>query len=184
MTKHDSKDEEILAGAPNNTWMAYSQDNDIYVTPLDNGNYLFKTSGATKSWVGNKLGFTRSQSDIVELVELRKKNAELENQNSINEHLTHENLELSGRIAELERENLKALGWIAKAMMQGLNEVDCSDELLKIIAKRDLEQQAKGSDDFYDYLESIENMYIPSDYISDFKKILSEQAKQLEDGTR
>jgi len=55
---------------------------------------------------------------------------------------------LSGRIAELERENLKALGWIAKAMMQGLNEVDCSDELLKIIAKRDLEQQAKALHDY------------------------------------
>jgi hypothetical protein len=48
------------------------------------------------------------------------------------------------RIAELEKESLKAHGWIAKAMMQGLDKVDCSDELLKIIAKRDLEQQAKG----------------------------------------
>jgi len=53
----------------------------------------------------------------------------------------------SEKIAELEKENLKAHGWIAKAMMQGLSKVDCSDELLKIIAKRDLEQQAKCADD-------------------------------------
>ena len=53
-------------------------------------------------------------------------------------------VEKDKKIAELEKENLKALGWIAKAMMQGLSKVDCSDELLKIIAIRDLEQQAKG----------------------------------------
>ena len=61
---------------------------------------------------------------IKELVELRKKNA------------------------ELEKENLKSLGWIATAMMRGLNVIDCSDELLKIIAKRDLEQQAKALHDY------------------------------------
>ena len=55
-------------------------------------------------------------------------------------------VEKDKKIAELEKENLKALGWIAKAMMQGLSKVDCSDELLKIIAKRDLEQQANGAE--------------------------------------
>jgi hemerythrin-like domain-containing protein len=45
------------------------------------------------------------------------------------------------------------------------------------LAKRDLEQQAKGADDFYDYLENLENMYIPSNYISGFKEILREQSK-------
>ena len=156
MTKHDSKDEDILKDAPNNTWMAYSQDNDIYVTPLDNGNYLFKTSGATKSWVGNKLGFTRSQSDIAELVELRKKNA------------------------ELEKALLKSHGWIAKAMMQGLNEVDCSDELLKIISIRDLEQQAKGIDlalSDYPCMYGDTKVYVAD--LENRAKDLREQAKQL-----
>ena len=48
------------------------------------------------------------------------------------------------KIIDLERENLKSLGWIAQAMMQGLNDIDCSDELLKIIAAHNLEQQSIG----------------------------------------
>ncbi len=94
MTK--SLEQEILDNAPNNTWAGYSEDSHIYATPLDNGNYLFKTSGATKSWVGNKLGFTRSRSDIEKIIALQNENAEKDK-----------------RIAELEKQlKLAEKAWI------------------------------------------------------------------------
>lgn len=162
MTKHDSKDEEILAGAPNNTWMAYSQDNDIYVTPLDNGNYLFKTSGATKSWVGNKLGFTRSQSDIVELVELRKKNAELENTVSV--------LMIADETGYVDD----------GGFVIGFSEL--TDEARNILAIRDLEQKADELKDLLDMTDawSMMNTYaITVDDIHERMTDLRKQAKQL-----
>jgi len=108
------------------------------------------------------------------------------------------------KIAELEKENLKALGWIAKAMMQGLSKVDCSDELLKIIATRDLEQRAKGVQMyvfqvaetvqnypwFVDAPPTIEELYdrgfgmgLSQDAIY-YSENLLEQAKQLKDDSQ
>ena len=76
------------------------------------------------------------------------------------------------RIAELEKENLKAHGWIAKAMMQGLDKVDCSDELLKIIARRDLKQQAKGAESVIQTGD-----YVSNDWLREEVANLREQAK-------
>ena len=67
---------------------------------------------------------------------------------------------LHKEVERLEKENLKTLGWISLAMMRGLNNIDCSDELLKIIAIRDLEQHSRGIEDAIDAgieLDSIEN---------------------------
>ena len=99
-----------------------------------------------------------SSTDFKELVELRKKNA------------------------ELEKALLKSHGWIAKAMMQGLNKIDCSDELLKIIAIRDLEQQAKGIDlalSDYPCMYGDTKVYVAD--LENRAKALREQAKQLKE---
>jgi hypothetical protein len=84
-----------------------------------------------------------------------------------------EALAYKDKIAELE----KGKAFLLTQRFMGNTIVSTEQGLSDAINAHNLEQQAKGADDFYDYLENIENMYIPSDYISEFKEILSKQAK-------
>ena len=160
MTKHDSKtaDELILDNAPDSA------------THYCCGTYCKANKDFFYDWDGEYWcayfvpdGYMRSLADIEAIVEKDKK------------------------IAELETALLKSHGWIAKAMMQGLNKVDCSDELLKIIAIRDLEQQAKGIKDAIEYLgwEDIYTATCPNKKVSNELRFvagqLSKEAQALKE---
>ena len=89
-----------------------------------------------------------------------------------------ENLELRKEVERLEKENLKTLGWISLAMMRGLNNIDCSDELLKIIAIRDLEQQAKALEDAHKHIVKEEMFRCARDYIREKAVELRDEIKE------
>jgi len=157
MTKHDSKDEEILAGAPEGA------------THIDQGEYMSDYGasdwyGFTESfgWVETSPEYdTRSLADIKELVELRKKNAELENIVSV--------LMIADETGYVDD----------GGFVIGFSEL--TDEARNILAMRDLEQQAKGVElvlELQAYSCMNESAIMAQD-IHGKKIYLEEQAKQL-----
>jgi hypothetical protein len=65
-------EQEIIDNAPDLIYTHYSESQSIYISRNFDGSYKFKTSGKTESWIGNKLGLTRSIADVKHILELEK----------------------------------------------------------------------------------------------------------------
>ena len=161
MTKHDSKDEDILAGAPEGA-THYDEEYFRYwvMDRWSSSRFNYKDNGFIEEKISSE--YMRSLADIKELVELRKKNAELENTVSV--------LMIADETGYVDD----------GGFVIGFNEL--TNEARNILAIRDLEQKADELKDLLDMTDawSMMNTYaITVDDIHERMTDLRKQAKQL-----